>query len=138
MNDYKRFVRAAKNGVSDWIPLYDHIVAPNVIEDITGNKFAGLIDEAGLNEYFKNYNAFFDLIGYDAIPFECIIAGILPGNRRFTDTSRVPFTVWRILKNIPGKKLPAFSKKLLSPIQGLRGEPAPRNEGGGRAGKRSL
>jgi uroporphyrinogen decarboxylase len=83
MGNYNRLVDAALNKPGEWIPFYDHIVAPEVIEAITGKKFSALFagGEAELNEYFKIYNGFFEKIGYDAIPFECIISGILPGNR---------------------------------------------------------
>ena len=83
MGDYRRLADAAWNKAGKWVPLYDHIVASNVIEDLIGRKFADLMngDKADLNEYFKIYNKFFEDSGYDAIPFECIISGILPGNR---------------------------------------------------------
>jgi uroporphyrinogen decarboxylase len=82
MPDYTRMTDAAYNKPSKYVPLYDHIVAPEVIEKITNTKFAALFNgnDADKNEFFRNYNKFFEWAGYDAIPFECIISGILPGN----------------------------------------------------------
>jgi uroporphyrinogen decarboxylase len=82
MGNYTRLVDAALNKPGNWIPFYDHIVAPEVIEALVNKKFSALYngDEADLAEYFKIYNRFFEDSGYDAIPFECIISGILPGN----------------------------------------------------------
>ena len=83
MGDYRRAADAAWNKPAAWAPLYDHIVASAVIEELIHNKFADLINGDGkdLDEYFRIYNQFFENAGYDAIPFECIISGILPGNR---------------------------------------------------------
>jgi uroporphyrinogen decarboxylase len=83
MGDYRRAVDAAWNKAGPWVPLYDHIVAPGIIEELINKKFAGLIngDRQDLDEYFRIYNQFFETFGYDAVPFECIISGILPGNR---------------------------------------------------------
>jgi uroporphyrinogen decarboxylase len=83
MGDYRKFVDAAWNKAGPWVPLYDHIVASNVIEDLVNKKFADLINggKSELDEYFRVYNGFFEDTGYDAIPFECIISAALPGNR---------------------------------------------------------
>jgi uroporphyrinogen decarboxylase len=82
MGDYRRAVDAAWNKPGAWVPLYDHIVADSIIEELTNKKIAGLIDGDGrdLDEYFRIYNQFFESSGYDAVPFECITSGILPGN----------------------------------------------------------
>jgi uroporphyrinogen decarboxylase len=118
MNDYTRFVRAAKNSVSEWISFYDHIVAPNVIEAITGAQFAGLLDgdEADRNEYFKNYNSFFAMTGYDAIPFECIIAGILPGNRALYGHEPGSIHCMEDFKKYPWEEVPARFKRKYYPL----------------------
>jgi uroporphyrinogen decarboxylase len=113
MNDYNRIISSAKNNPSNWIPLYDHIVAPNVIEDITGAKFSALIngDEADVNEYFKNYNSFFNTIGYDAIPLECLISGILPGNKALYGHEPGSIHTMDDFKKYPWEEVPDFFKK---------------------------
>jgi uroporphyrinogen decarboxylase len=83
MGDYRRMADAAWNKPATWVPLYDHIVAPEIIEELTHKKFAGLLEGDGKDrdEFFRIHNRFFEDSGYDAVPFECIISGALPGNR---------------------------------------------------------
>jgi uroporphyrinogen decarboxylase len=118
MNDYNRIADAVRNNASDWVPFYDHIVAPNVIEDITGEKFSGLIngDDADINEYFRNYNRFFEKIGYDAIPFECIIAGILPGNRALYGHEPGSVHTMEDLCKYPWEEVPGIFREKYYPL----------------------
>ncbi|MDR1410624.1 MAG: hypothetical protein LBI91_00290 [Spirochaetaceae bacterium] len=117
-NDYNRIVDAARNIRSEWVPLYDHIVAPNVIEDITGKNFSGLIngDDADRDEYFKNYNRFFEKIGYDAIPFECIIAGGLPGNRALYGHEPGSIHTMEDLRKYPWEEVPGIFREKYYPL----------------------
>jgi uroporphyrinogen decarboxylase len=135
MGDYRRMVDAALNKVTGWTPLYDHIVAPQVIEKIINREFAGLINGGAddLNEFFKTYNAFFEWAGYDAIPFECIISGILPGNNALyghdpgsinsmDDFNRYPWqTVPERFKQKYYPLFKAFSENIPAGMKGIGG-----------------
>ena len=68
--NYENIVKAARNEKSDRIPLYEHIVAVNIMEQILGCKFT---------DYYKDYCDFHIAMGYDTVPFECGFGGILPG-----------------------------------------------------------
>jgi uroporphyrinogen decarboxylase len=118
MGDYNRIVNAVQNKASGWVPLYDHIVATNVIEDITGEKFSGLINgnDSDVNEYFKKYNGFFEKAGYDAIPFECIISGILPGNKALYGHEPGSVHTMEDLKKYPWEEIPAYFKTNYYPL----------------------
>ena len=42
--DYRNIVNAAKNKVSARIPVYEHIISPDIMEIMLGKKFAQLYD----------------------------------------------------------------------------------------------
>jgi uroporphyrinogen decarboxylase len=127
MGDYRRIVDAAWNKGSNWVSLYDHIVASNVIEDIIGVHFADLIngDTADINEYFKRYNGFFNDVGYDAIPFECIISGILPGNKALYGHEPGSIHSMDDFKKYPWEEVPRFFKEKYYPLFHAFGENLP-------------
>ena len=79
--DYKNLENAAKNLPSARIPLYEHLIAPEFMERITGEKFAHLYQgsEKDKVEFFRHYNAFWREMGYDTVSFECCMTSILPG-----------------------------------------------------------
>lgn len=78
--DYKNLVDAAYNIEAKRFPLYEHIICPEIMEEITGVKFAHLIngDDKDLDEFFKNYCNFFKRMGYDTVSYEVCITEILP------------------------------------------------------------
>ncbi|HIR51093.1 MAG TPA: hypothetical protein IAA53_07390 [Candidatus Avoscillospira avicola] len=80
--DYRRIVAAARNQETAWIPLYEHLIADEVIsavmgEDICGKQWGGT---AELRDYFRVYCRFFQEMGYDTVSFECCIGGAMPGS----------------------------------------------------------
>lgn len=80
--DYQNIVKAANNIEVERIPLYEHIISPKVMEEITGKKFADLYngDDADLDEYFRNYCRFFKDMGYDTVSYEECIGPAMPGS----------------------------------------------------------
>ena len=80
--DYSNIVKAAKNEKSSRIPLYEHIIAPSVMETITGKQF-GDPEHGSFNdkkEFFRHYNQFFPDMGYDAVCWECCAGTVMPGS----------------------------------------------------------
>jgi uroporphyrinogen decarboxylase len=80
--DYNNLILAAKNQKPKRMPLYEHIISGKIIEQITGKK---LYNDTGnrksdIIEYYKNFNAFFKLMGYDAVCFELSSAACMPGS----------------------------------------------------------
>lgn len=80
--DYTQIERSARNQVPDRLPLYEHIIAPEKMEEILGCKFAALIkgDRSDQKEYLRQYCRFFKEMGYDTVSFECCIGQIMPGS----------------------------------------------------------
>ena len=73
--DYQNLLLAARNQPSPRLPLYEHIISPVVMERITNQSFAALLegDYEDKKEYFRHYCAFFRDMGYDTVSFEqCI------------------------------------------------------------------
>lgn len=80
--DYTNIVKSARNISVERTPLYEHIIAPEVMEKIMNKTFAELIngDEEDKREYFRNYCEFFRSMGYDTVSFECCIGAVMPGS----------------------------------------------------------
>jgi uroporphyrinogen decarboxylase len=79
--NYDNLVDAARNIEAERIPLYEHIIADEVIEKIIGEKFAWLYksrDMVNLRLYFRNYCSFFKQMGYDTVSWEMCIGQIMP------------------------------------------------------------
>jgi uroporphyrinogen decarboxylase len=84
--DYTNIVKAAKNITPDRMPLYEHAISGTIMEKILNKKFneLSLGNLTERKEYFRNYTAFFEAMGYDTVSFECGIAPILPGGGALT------------------------------------------------------
>lgn len=80
--DYRHLVSAARNIEVERIPLYEHIIAPEIMEQITGKSFAALFqgDDADLDEFFRCFCDFFRSMGYDTVSFEQCIGAVMPGS----------------------------------------------------------
>lgn len=78
--NYENMVKTARNIEVRRIPLYEHIIAPEVMEKITNVKFADSIggDDRDLDFFFQNYCGFFRDMGYDTVSYEEITTAILP------------------------------------------------------------
>jgi uroporphyrinogen decarboxylase len=79
--DYRNVVDAARRIRPRRLPLYEHNVYPNVLEDLMGRKFAGLAkgDRKDRVEYFKIYCAALVDLGYDTVPFEGCLVELIQG-----------------------------------------------------------
>lgn len=80
--DFNNIVDAAWNRNPRRIPIYEHIISVQKMEEYLQKPFAGLIDgDAGDKaEYFRLMCEFFLKLGYDTVSYECLISAILPGN----------------------------------------------------------
>jgi uroporphyrinogen decarboxylase len=81
-NDYRNVVNAALNQKTGRIPLYEHIISPNIMERITGKTFASLAggDYGDKLEFFRHYCGFFRDMGYDAVSWEGTAGSVMPGS----------------------------------------------------------
>lgn len=80
--DYTHIVKAAWNIAPGRTPLYEHIISPQVMEQILGVRFAELYqgNRQEKKEFFRNYNRFFKAMGYDTVSYECCIGPAMPGS----------------------------------------------------------
>ena len=78
--DYTNIVKAARNIEAPRLPLYEHLICGEAMEAVLGHRFVELQggDDADLEEFFRNYCAFFKEMGYDTVSFEGCIGGALP------------------------------------------------------------
>jgi len=79
--DYTNIQDAARNKTAARLPLYEHIISDEIMEEITGKKFRYLADGDYKDkvEYYRHYCNFFKHMGYDGVSFECCIGPIMPG-----------------------------------------------------------
>lgn len=79
-NDYRHMLDVLANRRPQRLPVYEHIICPEIMEKILDVPFAGLIegDAADISEYFKHYCRFFQKMTYDTVSFEVTITEILP------------------------------------------------------------
>lgn len=77
--DYRNIELAAQNIEAPRLPLYEHIICIELMEQVLGRKFGGLLygSYADKVEFFRNFCEFHRLAGYDAPSFECCITGAL-------------------------------------------------------------
>ena len=80
--DFNNILMAAQNVEPKRMPLYEHIISDSIMEVILNNKFADLHNgnRTEKREYFRNYNSFFKLMGYDTVSMECCIGPAMPGS----------------------------------------------------------
>ncbi len=80
--DYTCIENAARNVEAQRLPLYEHIICPEIMETILGTRFAGLAggNFADKKEYFRQYCRFFAAMGYDTVSFEQCIGAVMPGS----------------------------------------------------------
>jgi len=79
--DYEHFVSVMRNRKPARLPLYEHIISPSIMEQITGKTFAALERGTGadLDAFFRQYCHFFREMTYDTVSYEVCIGQSLPG-----------------------------------------------------------
>lgn len=80
--NYENMVKVARNQWVDHIPMYEHLIGPKVIYEITGNKPFDLMyseDMAESKEGFRQYWDFWKTMGYDTASMEFCVGGALVG-----------------------------------------------------------
>ncbi len=78
--DYRNIVKAARNVKPERIPLYEHIISPEIMEEVLDNNFKELYhgDKRDKLQYFKNICKFYQKMGYDTVSFERVITSVMP------------------------------------------------------------
>lgn len=80
--DFSNIVMAARNIEPKRMPLYEHVISEKVMEDIMNKKFLELYNGSRdeKREFFRNYNNFYKLMGYDTVTMERCIGPAMPGS----------------------------------------------------------
>jgi len=79
--DYSNLVAACRNKQAQRLPLYEHNISVEIMEESLQKKFSGLLygDEAEKTQYYRHVMEFGLKNGYDCVPAEFCITDILPG-----------------------------------------------------------
>lgn len=80
--DYRHILDVVNNKRPCRLPLYEHIISPEIMEKILDRRFADLQNgnEDDLREFYNHYCHFFKEMTYDTVSFEICITEILPGH----------------------------------------------------------
>ena len=79
--DYCHLLDAAHNRRPARLPIYEHIIAPEVMEKVLGAKFAALgtsNNPKDLDEFFRHFCRFFAEMTYDTVSYEVCITHVVP------------------------------------------------------------
>jgi uroporphyrinogen decarboxylase len=89
--DYCNIVDVANNRKPLRLPLYEHVISPEVMERILGVEFAGLEhgNDADRKQFFTQFCRFFKEMTYDTVSYEICICDVLPAQWGAL-TGRVP------------------------------------------------
>lgn len=79
--DYRHLLDCARNREAKQLPLYEHIICNEVMEEITGTRFAALAegDYKDKVEYYRRCCDFWRRMGYDTISMERCIVTVITG-----------------------------------------------------------
>ena len=133
--DYRHFADVMKNVRPARLPIYEHILCPEVMEEIAGVTFVNLYDgdAADLSEFFKHYCSFFEKMTYDVASFEICVRDVFPGGgalegggpgpiQNRSDYDAYPWDdIPRMFWELAGPKLEAFTKHLPAGMKGIGG-----------------
>ena len=86
--NYNNIVESARNREVARLPLYEHIVSFEKIEEIENVDLMSLYqgDDRDIHEFFRIYCNFFKKNGYDTVSFECCIGAVMPGSGALGDS----------------------------------------------------
>lgn len=114
--DYRHFSAVTRNKRPDRLTLYEHSVAPEIMEKVLGESFAGLIDgdAADRREFFRSFCRFFREMTYDVVSYEVGIIDILPGENALLG-GRGPIQTRADFDAYPWAELPARYREWATP-----------------------
>ena len=80
LNDYRHMLDVLANKQPQRLPLYEHNICPEIMEEILEIEFADLIEgnAADIQQFFRHYNRFFQEMTYDTVSCEVTIVDCLP------------------------------------------------------------
>ncbi len=108
--NYQNLIDACKNIEAERTPLYEHIIAPEVMEKILNKEFADLINgnDSDKTEHFTQYCRFFREMGYDTVSYECCIGPAMPGSGALGGHAPGVIKTRKDFDSYPWEQIPQF------------------------------
>lgn len=106
--DYRNIEKSAWNIEAPRLPLYEHNICIEIMEQVLGTSFGGLIQGNYQDkvEFFRQYNRFFLECGYDTATFELCIGPIMPGSGALGGHVKGVIQTREDFERYPWKELP--------------------------------
>jgi uroporphyrinogen decarboxylase len=115
--DYHYMLDVLANRRPARLPVYEHIIAPEIIEAILDVRLAGLVEggPADQDEFFRHYCRFFQEMTYDTVSFEMTIVDQLPDHGAIFGGQPGPIQNWADFERYPWRQLPELYWKTARP-----------------------
>jgi uroporphyrinogen decarboxylase len=125
--DYRYFEQVMRNEKPSRLPLYEHLINPGSMDQITGRPFASLAggDAADRREYFRRYCDFYREMTYDTVSIEFCVNGILPGGGALLGEHPGPIQNRADFEAYPWADLPRIYRERAYPMFDLLREVMP-------------
>lgn len=106
--DAAHFLSVMRNQRPERLPIYEHIICPQIMEQILGESFADLLggDAPDRREYFRHYTRFFREMTYDVVSFEVCITSVLPEHGALSGGKAGPIQDREDFENYPWEEIP--------------------------------
>jgi uroporphyrinogen decarboxylase len=105
--NYKNMIDVLNNKKPNRLPLYEHIISPNIMENILDIKFTHFEkSDSDLDKYFKHYCNFFKEMTYDTVSYEIGIVGNYPNSGAIMGGKPGPIQTWEDFNNFPWDEIP--------------------------------
>ena len=117
VNDYRHMLDVLSNRRPRRLPIYEHIISPEIMEKILGVQFAALVNgsPADQHEFFVQYCRFFQEMTYDTVSFEMTIVDILPDHGAIFGGRPGPIQTPEDFANYPWDELPELYWRVAGP-----------------------
>ncbi len=116
-NDYRHMLDVMANKKPQRLPLYEHNICPEIMEEILDVQFASLLegDAADIQEFFRNYSRFFQVMTYDTVSCEVTIVDRLPDHGAIYGGKPGPIQTRDDFENYPWDEIPVHYWKEAAP-----------------------
>jgi len=114
--DYRYMLDIVSNRRPARLPLYEHIICPEIMEKILSVSFSGLIhgDSSDRREFARQFCRFFKEMTYDTVSFEVCITEILPDHGAIMGGRPGPIQNRQAFEAYPWDRLPELYWDLAS------------------------
>jgi len=106
--DYMHVQNAANNRATSRLPLYEHNISNQTMEEVLGKEFGDLMhgDLQDKEEYFRHFCEFHRQLGYDAVSFECCIGQSMPHSGLLGGSGESVLQTYQDFERYPWDEIP--------------------------------